>query len=300
MVYYYKPICLRLIMKWNENEETIKKSCSPNSIYFYLKKYNNDLEKAQIHLNEYRVKMKGKLKNPNKIDFWTDKGYSKKEAIKKISEIQSERGKGKRNISPFKTEVENFQKTKGVSYDQAYEMACKRRRGCSPRLLEYWIDKGYSEEESKKRISEFQKRASPRSLDYWLCLGHTEEEAARKVSSYQDNNSLKALMKRFNCGLDEAIDICNETRKDEEMRMLYLFYMYRVRQFTERIYKSFKDQIDPDNLRGREYHLDHIKPIIQCFDEGLSIEKAAAIDNLQIIPCSENLTKGKDRIQYGN
>lgn len=285
-------------MKWNENEETTHKSRSPNSIYFYLKKYDNDLEKAQISLEEYRSRMKGKLKNPNTSEFWTDKGYSEEEAKKKISEIQTKRSKGKRINSPFKSEVENFQKTKNIDYNEAYEMACRRRRSCSPRLLEYWTDKGYSDEEAQKRISEFQKRASPRSLDYWLCLGHSQEEAERKVSSYQDNNSLKALMKKFNCDLSEAMDICKGEREDEEMRMLYLFYMYRVRQLTERIYKSFKDKIDPDNLRGREYHLDHIKPIIQCFDEGLSIKEAASINNLQILPYIDNLTKGKRK--YAN
>ena len=282
-------------MKWDENDETKKKANSPNSIYFYLKKHNNDEEKAKVALEQYRDRMKGKLKRPNQVSFWIEKGYTKEDAQKMVSHSQSKRGKGKRIKSPFDSEVENYMKNLNLSYDEAYEKACLRRRRVSPRLVEYWIDRGYSKSEAEVKVSEIQRSCSKRCVEYWLEAGHSEEEAAKLLAEEQDKRSIKALMKRYNCTQEEALSLSNEVSEtDEVFMMMLLYFTYRVRQSTEKVYKFNKDKIDPKGLRGKGYHLDHRKSIRQCFIDGDSIEFASSIENLQIISKENNLQKGSE------
>lgn len=70
-------------------------------------------------------------------------------------------------------------------------------------------------------------------------------------------------------------------------------YKKVVRGISDKMYRKFKDQINPDNLtRGKKtYHLDHIIPIIECFKQGWPVEKASHPDNLQILTWTENLFK---------
>lgn len=269
-----------------------KSSNSPNSLAFYLKRFDNDEEIAKKELEKYRTKMRGKLKRPNQISYWIDKGYSEEEAKKRVSESQSKRGKGKRINSPFTREVSNYMINMNINYGEAYEIACTKRRSCSPRRKEYWISRGYSEKEAENKISEIQKTFSKRCLEYWVGKGHSEEEAKKLLYLEQDKRSLKAIMEKFDCSLEEALQVSKDG-EDEVFRMMLLYFTYRVRQATQRVYNSFKDQIDPNNLRGKGYHLDHKVSIKQCFIEGKSIEETAALENLEIVTEEENLKKRK-------
>lgn len=280
-------------MRWNENDESKKKAQSPNSIYFYLKKHNNDEEKAKAALEQYRRRMKGKLKRPTQISFWIEKGYSQEDAQKMVSDSQSKRAKEKRSKSPFDSEVENYMKNFDLSYNEAYERACLRRRGVSPRCIEYWMGLGYSKEESESKVSEIQRSFSKRCIEYWIRNGHSEEEALKLRSEEQDKISLKSLMKRLNCTSKEALSISNEmSNTDEVFTMMLLYFTYKVRQSSEKVYKLNKDKMDPEGLRGEDFHLDHRKSIRQCFIDGDSIEFASSVENLQIIPKENNLRKG--------
>lgn len=71
-------------------------------------------------------------------------------------------------------------------------------------------------------------------------------------------------------------------------------YAKQVRQLTEKNYSEFKHIINPNNLtRGiKEYHLDHIVPVIKCFALEITVEEAASIKNLQILWYKDNLQKG--------
>lgn len=73
----------------------------------------------------------------------------------------------------------------------------------------------------------------------------------------------------------------------------YEDYNLKVRQLSEQTYRNNKSTINPLNYkRGhRDYHLDHIFPVIECFKQGLSIEFASSIDNLQMLPYDENIRK---------
>ena len=77
----------------------------------------------------------------------------------------------------------------------------------------------------------------------------------------------------------------------------YTDYCKLVRGLSEVVYKQNKPVLNPDNLkRGRNhgYHLDHKMPIIECFKQNFAPEKAAALENLQLLPWNENLSKGSN------
>lgn len=73
----------------------------------------------------------------------------------------------------------------------------------------------------------------------------------------------------------------------------YQDYSSVVRGLSDKMYKMFKKEINPDNHRrgAKLYHLDHIIPIIECFKRGWPIEQAAHPDNLQMLFWYDNLLK---------
>lgn len=74
-------------------------------------------------------------------------------------------------------------------------------------------------------------------------------------------------------------------------------YTRKVRGLSEATYHQHIDVLNPKRLprkRGNQgYHLDHIVSIVECFRQGWSPEKAAALDNLQLLEARDNLSKGR-------
>ena len=73
-------------------------------------------------------------------------------------------------------------------------------------------------------------------------------------------------------------------------------YRQLVTFLTEKTYKKFKQEINPHNLRrkvgSRGYHLDHKYSIFQGFVDGILPDIIACKHNLQMLPGSENISKG--------
>lgn len=75
-------------------------------------------------------------------------------------------------------------------------------------------------------------------------------------------------------------------------------YQWHVRKLSNRTYDKHIDIINPlRHLRAKAgshpdaWNLDHVIPIIECFKRGWTIEQAAALTNLQMLPARENLRK---------
>lgn len=74
-------------------------------------------------------------------------------------------------------------------------------------------------------------------------------------------------------------------------------YRNQVSMMTEKVYREFKDEINPNNfLRARAgiegaYHLDHIVSVKEGFEKGIPAEVIADKSNLQMLPWLENLLK---------
>jgi hypothetical protein len=77
----------------------------------------------------------------------------------------------------------------------------------------------------------------------------------------------------------------------------YSRYSRQVHGLSQKIYAQNIDTINPElhprTLCGVEggWQLDHIVPIKECFEQGWTIEQAAQITNLRMLPWKENLMR---------
>lgn len=81
----------------------------------------------------------------------------------------------------------------------------------------------------------------------------------------------------------------------------YKKYARQVHGLSQKVYEEYKDIINPNNyprtLCGVEngWQLDHITPIKECFEQGISPQDAAQVSNLRMLPWKDNLMR-----QYKN
>lgn len=305
-------------------QENLKKSKSPFSIYFYLKKTNDDYNSAKKLYDDFLEK-KSPFRNPknrpNTIEYWVARGYSKEDAKLKVSELQSkpldlneyvekygeEKGlerysKRKENLqNRFDVEIKNIQVKMQCDYDVAYDIVCNRKRKSSPRTLDYWTNKGYSTEESKKLVSKHQKENSPRSVYYWVKIGYSEKDAIIKVKEYQDNLSIESIMKRYTCDKITALEIQESiiekvrfTRIENNMNIDitndydYFVYKKMTNKETKKTLKLNKKTFVKNN---KSDSLDHKYSIFWGFSNNVPPEIIGSIYNLEYISLSENCKK---------
>ena len=70
-------------------------------------------------------------------------------------------------------------------------------------------------------------------------------------------------------------------------------YRHRVQQYAETQYARHKYTIDPNGIRSKDYHLDHIYSVSDGFIHDVPINIISDISNLRLISATENLAKNK-------
>lgn len=83
-------------------------------------------------------------------------------------------------------------------------------------------------------------------------------------------------------------------------KSLFKIYKTHVWTMTNKNYRKYKDIVDPNGLRSREYHLDHIVSVREGFEKNVPPYIIADIKNLIVIPAFDNLSKGKASSQTLN
>ncbi len=70
-------------------------------------------------------------------------------------------------------------------------------------------------------------------------------------------------------------------------------FQVKVRRLSEVTWRENQAILNPNNVKRsmKGWHLDHIVPIIVCFKEGITTERAACLLNLRIISASANLAR---------
>lgn len=77
----------------------------------------------------------------------------------------------------------------------------------------------------------------------------------------------------------------------------YKRYANRVHRLTAKVYSDHIDVINPERhprtVCGVDggWQLDHIIPIKECFERGMSPEEASSVDNLRMLPWKQNLMR---------
>lgn len=310
-----------------------KQSISPNSVHYYTSRgWTEDeantllIQHRKNHISKESVKYDSK-KRPWHPDFWRKYNLTGEAAIEMACEFQ------KKSLKYFKfrygdvvgtekykqcisnrqagfdrrrdSEIQNIMKMGALEYDEAVEAYRQRRIVVSPRRIEYWTSKGFSVKDAVNCVKQWQSEMSPRTVDYWIQHGYTPEQARIKVADFQSNNSVDAIMSRYNCDKITALDIsqhfCNkatETKRikniirTEQNQLEYMMYAHAVRVATNKTYRHYKVELDPDNLRGTHYQLDHKYPVSKGFENNVPVCIIACRHNLEIITTKQNREKG--------
>lgn len=309
--------------KYSEYKDSVKflrQSKSPNCIEFYLAKGLTEAQ-AEKALEEHRSKLPFRNRKDfrrNQYGYWKNKGLTDEEIKEQIRLFQSNSEQsyiekygeeiGKEKYSAFleslnkrkDTEISNIVEEYGVTTEDANEIFCDRRISSSPRRKEYWLKKGLTEQEAIDAVNNFQKSVSPRCVEYWGKLGYSSEDSMKKVSEWQDFISIPRIMQVKNISFEDAVDLQDkwfsryiENHKNREYDYLdFKKYSKIVRKISNRYYCLYKDIIDPDNIRGVDFHLDHRLSIINGFMANLPIEIVGHVINIRVITSTKNLIKG--------
>lgn len=177
---------------------------------------NKDTRWLSFLPQENYLQLKSNLKAPKRAfskDFWTKRGFTEEEAIKKVSQIQSNNSKKFRGKRTGKDK--NVLRLKGYNEEQIREVCL------SPLNIDFWIKKGHTPEESKSIISKkqshaakfvnFKDRILPSNPNYWINRGHSEEESKKLVSHSQTTFSKKICIEKW--GDEKGIEIFNQRTK---------------------------------------------------------------------------------------
>ena len=174
--------------------------------YFFPKDvYEEKIKKINSNLSENHI---------TNINMWIKKGLTKDEAIKKISELQS--NNSKKNIK------NRFKPTRGYNEEEINNICLM------PSQVKFWINKGFSEKESKKYVSinqsyaskhiNFNKRIIPLNIEYWLLRGFNIDESILKVKDRQRTFSKEICIQNY--GEEKGINILNK-RNEKWLKSLY-------------------------------------------------------------------------------
>jgi len=118
----------------------------------------------------------------------------------------------------------------------------------------------------------------------------TTTEVTRKIDSI---NSTNRGSNNFYCSKECKQKCCVfNQRKYPKGSNKYEKYRTEVYYLSNQNFRKHYYQINPENLRrGKDYHLDHIYPVIKGFENNIAPEIIADPSNLQILPAKENIKK---------
>jgi hypothetical protein len=162
--------------------------------YFIERGWDEKEALKELENRNYEIKKRNRLCE----EYWINKGYPKELATKEISKQQQKSSKC------VKT---HHGKSKKMLIEKGYTEEEINKICLTPSKVEFWINKGKTELEAKKIISknqkksakqvDFQKRLIPSNIKYWTKTGLSEEEAKEKVSKHQSTFSLEKCIKKY-------------------------------------------------------------------------------------------------------
>lgn len=75
--------------------------------------------------------------------------------------------------------------------------------------------------------------------------------------------------------------------------LTYDQYRHRVQQYSDTQYHLHKARLDPENLRSKHFHLDHIYSVFEAWMNDVPINVVGDVSNLRMLSDKENYEKHK-------
>ena len=275
-----------------------------------IAQYNNI---SRPILKEIFVFYNVKLRTPQEDAIILNKKLSKiiyqKYGVINVGQLETQKEKSretkaKRYNNPYFNNLEKAKVTNKEKYGvenpfQSEEIKAKIRETCKNR---YGVEYITQSEKIKNQIkqtnlekygTEFAAQSDIVKEKYrQTCLEKYGVDNYFKYQPFIDNNYNEELInKRKESNYKNG----NWIKFTEEDLEKYRNYNYIVRLLTRKIYRKYKNLINPNNLpiSKTEYQIDHIRSIIDCFIDGFSPEECANYKNLQIISAHDNYVKNR-------
>lgn len=157
----------------------------------------------------------------------------------------------------------------------------------------------HGEEKGSKLWEEYSKTKSKQNTLDGFTERFGEELGKQKFKEYSDRqsytNSLQYYIEKY--GEDHGEELYYQRYPAYEYSDDYKNYKNAVYRMSQKVYEDNIETINPNNYTrtrmGVEggWQLDHIKPVIECFREEITIEEASDISNLRMLPWKENLMR---------
>ena len=128
-----------------------------------------------------------------------------------------------------------------------------------------------------------------------------QNEKCGHIFKASANNMIYSQTSCIVCGAASRINAATawskaNSQKWRETAEDWLLYKSHVTSITEKNYRKYHKQINPSGhvraLAGVKgaYHLDHIVSVRMCYDNNVPVELCASVDNLQMLPWTDNVT----------
>lgn len=162
------------------------------------------------------------------------------------------------------------------------------------------FQKRFGKELGKQKYNEsIKKRAGANSLQ-WFIERYGKETGTQKFNEYSDRqrytNSIEYYIEKYGPELGESLYYDRYPKPEYDLNV-YAEYKKAVYSLSNKVYEMNKDVVNPNGYTrtrmGVEggWQLDHIKPVNECFTEGISVEDASVVDNLRMLPWKDNLMR---------
>ena len=245
-------------------EETCSKKDS-SSLEFFVKKYGNE-EGTKLY-NENCQFQKVNMK----LEYMTER-YGEEDGLKRYNEMK------KKIITNSDTTI-MYYTTRGYSEDEAIELQSERQKTFS---LEKCINK-LGELDGTLRWSERQEK--------WQDTLNSKSDEEIQSINIRKNPGFEWFIDYMDFSVDDGIKFISNIDKDK-----FKEYSDIISNLSNIEYNKYKDQIDPNNLRGysddSKYHLDHKFSRFMGYVLEVPVDVLSCKNNLEIIPHIDNFRKG--------
>lgn len=228
-----------------------------------------------------------------KKEFWLFMGFSEEEALIKISDIQ-------KNISSI--------------YVEKIKTCPENYKDIKPNQIGYWLKKGYSKKEAREKVKERQttfsleKCIDKHGSELGLIIFNERQEKWQNSLNDKPQDVIDDINRRKSCSLAMFIFKHGEVEgKKKFFRRSFRWRRTSIRNGNmvlksdekTKYYRSVWNYTLKNDLslishiekRGYDFHLDHKISITYGLKNKIPPEIIGHIDNLQILPAKENISK---------
>lgn len=126
-----------------------------------------------------------------------------------------------------------------------------------------------------------------------------ESVKQKKIETCLMNHGVKnpshseQIKRKISAGIKQAWDNVYDNKDFTTDGLSRKQYSHRAMQYADTQYRRNKHTIDPDGLRSKDFHLDHIYSVTDGFINNVPINIISDITNLRIISDKDNYKKHK-------